>query len=107
MFDLETNGLLHDATRIHCLALHWQDLDHTESYNDEPYSKTPKDLPMGSGYSITTGLSWLECADVIIGHNIIGFDLPIIKSLYPWLILAVSLWILFFYLGYTILIYSI
>ena len=84
MFDLETNGLLHDATRIHCLALHWQDLDHTESYNDEPYAKSPKDLPMGSSYSITTGLSWLELADVIVGHNIIGFDIPVIKSLYPW-----------------------
>ena len=84
VFDLETNGLLHDATRIHCLALHWQDLDHTESYNDEPYAKSPKDLPMGSSYSITTGLSWLELADVIVGHNIIGFDIPVIKSLYPW-----------------------
>ena len=84
VFDLETNGLLHDATRIHCLALHWQALDHTESYNDEPYAKSPKDLPMGSSYSITTGISWLECADVIVGHNIIGFDIPIIKSLYPW-----------------------
>ena len=84
VFDLETNGLLHDATRIHCLALHWQDLDHTESYNDEPYAKSPKDLPMGSGYSITTGLSWLELADVIVGHNIIGFDIPVIKSIYPW-----------------------
>ena len=84
VFDLETHGLLHDATRIHCLALHWQDLDHTESYNDEPYAKSPKDLPMGSSYSITTGISWLECADVIVGHNIIGFDIPIIKSLYPW-----------------------
>ena len=84
VFDLETNGLLNDATQIHCIALHWQDLDHTESYNDEPYTKSPKDLPMGSGYSITTGLSWLELADVIVGHNIIGFDIPVIKSIYPW-----------------------
>ena len=84
IFDLETNGLLNDATRIHCLALHWCQEDITESFNDEKYCVSPKDLPMASGHSITTGLGWLEVADVLIGHNIIGFDLPIIKKLYPW-----------------------
>ena len=84
MFDLETNGLLNDATRIHCAALHWGEADFTESFNDEPYANSPKDLPMASNYSITTALSWLETADVIVGHNIIGFDIPVIKNLYPW-----------------------
>ena len=84
MFDLETNGLYNDVTRIHCLAIHWSNDNRTESFNDEPYTKNPKDLPMGSGYSITTGIGWLEVADVLIGHNIINFDLPIINKLYPW-----------------------
>ena len=84
IFDLETNGLLNDATRIHCLALHWCQEDITESFNDEKYCASPKDLPMASGHSITTALGWLEVADVLVGHNIIGFDLPIIKKLYPW-----------------------
>ena len=84
MFDLETNGLIHDATCIHCVALHWCEENITESFNDEPYSKEPKELPMGSSYSVTTALSYLECADVLVGHNIIGFDIPIIKKLYPW-----------------------
>ena len=84
MFDLETNGLLHDATRIHCIALHWGEDDRSESFNDEKYADSPKELPMGGNYSITTALGYLECADVIIGHNIIGFDIPIIKRLYPW-----------------------
>ena len=84
VFDLETNGLLHDATRIHCITLHWPDLDHTESFNDEPYAESPKDLPMASNHSITTAISWIEVADVIVGHNIIGFDIPIIKKLYHW-----------------------
>ena len=84
VFDLETNGLLNDATKIHCLALHWDKEDRMESFNDEPYSENPKDLPMGGSYSITTGIGWLEVADVLIGHNIIGFDIPIIKKLYPW-----------------------
>ena len=84
VFDLETNGLYTDVTRIHCWAIHWSNDNRTESFNDEPYTKNPKDLPMGSGYSITTGIGWLEVADVLIGHNIINFDLPIIKKLYPW-----------------------
>ncbi len=84
MFDLETNGLLHDATRIHCLALHWGEDDRTESFNDEKYTDNPKELPMAGNYSITTAISHLEVADVIIGHNIIGFDIPVIKKLYPY-----------------------
>ena len=83
MFDLETNGLIHDATRIHCVALHWCEEDITASFNDEKYASNPKELPMGSN-SITTALGWLEVADVLVGHNIIGFDLPIIRKLYPW-----------------------
>ena len=84
MFDLETNGLLNDATRIHCLSLYWEKDDRTETFNDEPYTDNPKDLPMASSHSITTGIGWLEVADVLVGHNIIGFDIPIIKKLYPW-----------------------
>ena len=84
MFDLETNGLLNDATRIHCVALHWCQDNQTESFNDEKYAESPKDLPMGANYSITTALTHLEVADVLVGHNIIGFDIPIIKRLYPW-----------------------
>ena len=84
VFDLETNGLLNDASRIHCMALHWCEDNRTEAYNDEKYADDPKWLPMGGNYSITTAISHLECADVLVGHNIIGFDIPIIKKLYPY-----------------------
>jgi uncharacterized protein YprB with RNaseH-like and TPR domain len=84
VFDLETNGLLNDATRIHCLSIYWEKDDRLETFNDEPYTDNPKDLPMASNHSITTGIGWLEVADVLVGHNIIGFDIPIIKKLYPW-----------------------
>ncbi len=88
MFDLETNGLLHDATRIHCAALHWCDNNVTESFNDEKYGDgtycIKEEAPCGASYSITTFLGWLETADILVGHNIIGFDIPIIKRLYPW-----------------------
>ena len=84
VFDLETNGLINDATHIHCVALHWCDDNRTEAFNDEKYAESPKELPMGGNYSITTALCYLEVADVLVGHNIVGFDIPIIKRLYPW-----------------------
>jgi len=88
VFDLETNGLLHDATRIHCAALYWYEDDRVETFNDEAYGDgtydIKEDAPMGGNYAVHTALQWLETADVLIGHNIIGFDLPIIKRIYPW-----------------------
>ena len=84
VFDLESNGLLNNASRIHCMALHYCDMDTTETYNDEKIpSNDPKYLPMGSR-SITTAITTLETADTVVGHNIIGFDLPLIKRLYPF-----------------------
>ena len=86
VFDLETNGLAYttEEPRIHCIAIHWAEENITEAFNDERYASDPKSLPMGGGYSITTALSYLEIADVIVGHNIIGFDLPYIQQLYPY-----------------------
>ena len=83
MFDLESNGLLNNASRIHCMALHYCDTDATETYNDEKISTDAKYLPMGN-HSITTAITSLETADTVVGHNIIGFDLPLIKRLYPF-----------------------
>ena len=86
VFDLETNGLLNDATRIHCAALHWGEDDRTEAFNDEPYGDgsfdIKEDAPMAGNYAIHTALQWLETADVLVGHNIIGFDIPVIKRIY-------------------------
>ena len=84
LFDLETNGLLNDATRIHCISFYSKETNTIESFNDEKYADNPKDLPMGGNYSITTALGFIESADYIIGHNIINFDIPVIKKLYHW-----------------------
>jgi len=77
VFDLETNGLLNDATHIHCIALHYLETNATDSYNDESPGK-------GMSSPVVRAVQHLEMADYIIGHNIVGFDLPIIKSLYPF-----------------------
>ena len=84
VFDLETNGLLNDATRIHCISLYWGEDDRIESFNDEKYADNPKELPMAGNYSITTALGWLEGAKTLVGHNIINFDIPVIQKFFPW-----------------------
>ena len=78
LFDLETNGLLtDDNTRIHCAVLHYLEDGRTETYNDECPGK-------GMSSPIVRAVQHLQLADTIVGHNIIGFDLPIIKSIYPF-----------------------
>ena len=73
IFDLETDGLLDSMTRIHCLSIYDTDTHETIAYNDE-----------GSKEPIVRGVQRLEDADACIGHNVIGFDVPVIKHFYPW-----------------------
>ena len=73
VFDLETDGLLNDVTQIHCLVIHDSETEQTIHYNDQ-----------GNQEPIVRGIQRLEDADVIVGHNIVGYDLPVIHKLYPW-----------------------
>ena len=70
IFDIEANGLPHNVTTIHCVALYDTETGETHSYNDS------------GGQPITTALTLIEDADVIIGHNIINYDLRVIKKIY-------------------------
>ena len=65
VFDIETDGLYFDATKIWCLVA----IDE----NNKVYSYTQE--------NIKEGIDLLKSADKIIGHNIIGFDLPVIKKM--------------------------
>jgi hypothetical protein len=73
IFDIETDGLLYNVTTIHCLAIHDLETKQTIAYNDT-----------GTAEPISRGLQRLNDSDAIIGHNIIGYDLPVIGKLYPW-----------------------
>ena len=73
VFDLETDGLLNDLTKIHCLVIYDSDTDTTIVYNDQ-----------GNEEPIVRGVQRLEDADVIVGHNVIAFDIPVIRKIYPW-----------------------
>ena len=72
--DIETNGLLHQLDRIHCVVL--RDLDAKQSlvFNDQGGSDPP----------ISQAITMMEDADRLIGHNLIGFDVPAIRMIYPW-----------------------
>jgi len=65
VFDIETNGLL-DCNKIWCLAA-------IDVETGEKYAYGPKDLP--EAYKL------LKSADQLIGHNIIGFDIPVLERL--------------------------
>ena len=65
VFDIETDGLYEEASVIWCLVA----IDE----NDKVYSFKPDE--------IDKGIEFLKTADKIIGHNIIGFDIPVIKKL--------------------------
>ena len=72
VFDIETNGLFPD--KVWMLVM--QDCTTEEVYY---YSDYDSDLP-----SIKEGLSRLSEAKIIAGHNIISFDLPVMKKLLNW-----------------------
>lgn len=73
IFDIETNGLLSNVTSIHCLVIYDTETDQTLVYNDT-----------GSEEPVVRGVQRIEDCDVCIGHNIIGYDLPVLKRIYPW-----------------------
>lgn len=65
VFDIETDGL--DPHKIFCISA--IDVDTQEQKNFDVSN-------------ICNGLAYLMQADKLIGHNIIGFDIPAIKKLY-------------------------
>lgn len=73
VFDLETDGLLNDVTCIHCLVIYDSETDQTLVYND-----------VGSQEPIVRGVQILEEGEVLVGHNVIGYDVPVIEKIYPW-----------------------
>jgi hypothetical protein len=69
VFDIETNGI--DATRIWCLVI--QDVESKRIYKCSDEDEMC--------LSINEGLALMRKADALIGHNIIGYDLAVIKQL--------------------------
>lgn len=73
LFDCETDGLLHELTVIHCIAIKNLLTGEVIRANDH-----------GSAFTIEQALHVLMEADGIAGHNILAFDIPAIQKVYPW-----------------------
>ena len=66
-FDIETDGLLDEATQIWCIVLKNIETNQVYKYYND---------------TIEEGVAALQNADTVIGHNIIAFDLPVVKKLF-------------------------
>ena len=73
IFDIETDGLLKDLTKIHCLVIYDTETEFTTAYTDNDSNYLPMSI----------GISELMEAEEIAGHNIVKFDLPAIQKVYP------------------------
>lgn len=74
LFDIETNGLPRKGLNcIHCIVAKDLDTNQVFRFND-----------IGNTNSIANGVNLLEDAKVLVGHNIVGFDIPVIQDLFPF-----------------------
>ncbi len=72
IFDLESTGLLRQGSTIHCIVM--RDLANVEEA--QVFDCKPE-------RAVVQGVKALENADVLIGHNIIGYDIPLLKEQFP------------------------
>ena len=72
LFDLESTGLLREGSTIHCIVM--RNMDNVEEA--EVFDYKPE-------RALIQGVKALERADVLIGHNIIGYDIPLLQEQYP------------------------
>lgn len=70
VYDIETDGL--QASKIHCIVAYNLDTDYIYKYAD------------AEGYhgNIQDGVNLLAGAELLVGHNIIGFDNRVVDDLY-------------------------
>ena len=71
LFDLESTGLLRQGSRIHCIVMRDAKDDSTLVFDNQPER------------ALIQGVKQLERADVLIGHNVINYDIPLIKEQFP------------------------
>lgn len=73
IFDIETDGFYDVVTKVHCIAM-----KDTVSGTSMVFNQRDR------GFEIERALALLEEVDCICGHNIIKYDIPVLKKLYPW-----------------------
>ena len=71
LFDIESTGLLRRGSTIHCIVMRDAIDNSTHVFDHQPER------------ALIQGVKQLETADVLIGHNIIGYDVPLLKEQFP------------------------
>ncbi len=71
LFDIESTGLLRRGSTIHCIVMRDALDGGTDVFDHRPER------------ALLQGVKMLEKADVLIGHNIIGYDIPLLKEQFP------------------------
>ena len=73
LFDLESTGLLRRGSTVHCIVMRdMQSADNPIVFDYKPER------------AVIQGVKQLENADVLIGHNIVGYDIPLLKEQYEF-----------------------
>lgn len=75
VFDLESDRLLAELTRVHCINIVDRTTGDRLRFND---------VFDDAAGSVEAGVRLLQEAADIGGHNVIGFDIPAIQKVYPW-----------------------
>jgi hypothetical protein len=68
-FDAEADGFVDQATKVHCIVVANLDSEEIDAYGPD---------------RIAAALEHLLRADYLIGHNVCGYDLPLLLRLYNW-----------------------
>jgi DNA polymerase-1 len=76
IFDIEGDGFLDTISKLHSLVVKDPDTGRVWSLHNEHDT--------GAAENVADGVRMLQEADLIVGHNIIAFDIPAIQKLYPW-----------------------
>jgi hypothetical protein len=72
LFDIESTGLLRKGSTIHCIVMrNMTNVNQAEVFDHKPER------------AVIQGVKALERADVLIGHNIAGYDIPLLKEQFP------------------------
>lgn len=79
-FDIETDGFLENVTKVHSLVIRDMDTGTVYSCHDQHFYRNPRKVET---LSIRDGVTMLSKAKYWAGHNIIKYDIPVLRKLFP------------------------
>jgi DNA polymerase I-like protein with 3'-5' exonuclease and polymerase domains len=81
VFDIETNGLLDTVDQVHCIGLAVVGAKAGQLYANQSGFYEDE---FASYDCLEDALEVMSAAERLVGHNIIGYDLPVLKKVLGW-----------------------